>query len=46
MDNRLQQLGKYNFWKGDFPELGLIRKEYLNKLTSALGNRLIKVLVG
>lgn len=46
MDNRLQQLEKYNFWKGDFPELGLIRKEYLNKLTSALGNRLIKVLVG
>lgn len=46
MDERLQLLEKYNFWKGDFPDLGLIRTDYLHKISHAIGNKLVKVLVG
>ena len=46
MDERLQLLEKYNFWNGQFPDLGLIRSEYVDRITDALGNNLVKVLVG
>lgn len=46
MDERLQLLEKYNFWNGQFPDLGLIRSEYVDRITGALGNNLVKVLVG
>lgn len=46
MDERLQLLHNYNFWDGQFPDLGLIRKEYIVPISYAMGNRLIKVLVG
>lgn len=46
MDERLQLLEKYNFWDGQFPDLELIRKEYVNPIADAMGNRLVKVLVG
>lgn len=46
MDERLQLLEKYNFWDGQFPELGLIRQGYVLPIAEAMGNRLIKVLVG
>lgn len=44
MDERLQLLEKYNFWNGQFPDLGLIRSEYVDRITGALGNNLVKVL--
>ena len=46
MDERLQLLEKYNFWNGQFPDLGLIRKEYIDPIANAMENRLVKVLVG
>lgn len=46
MDERLQLLENYNFWNGQFPDLGLIRKEYTTPIANAMGNRLVKVLVG
>ena len=45
MNERLQLLEKYNFWNGQFPDLGLIRKEYIDPIANAMGNRLVKVLV-
>jgi uncharacterized protein len=39
-------LEKYNFWDNKNIRLGLIRKEYLEKLLNRLGNKLIKVLTG
>ena len=45
MDERLQLLEKYNFWNGQFPDLGLIRKEYIDPIANAMENRLVKVLV-
>jgi hypothetical protein len=39
-------LKKYNFWDNKAIKLGLIRKEYLEKLLNRLGNKLIKVLTG
>ena len=39
-------LRKYNFWDKKYPELGLIRDNYLDKINAFIGNKLIKVLVG
>ena len=41
-----ENLAKYNFWDGTFADLGYIRKEYLNRLSDALGNNLIKIITG
>lgn len=46
MDERMQLLEKYNFWDGHFPDSGLPREEYLVSISKAMGNRLVKVLVG
>ena len=39
-------LKKYNFWDADFPDTGLLRENYLDKINDFIGNKLIKVLVG
>ena len=39
-------LRKYNFWNGNIPELGFVRKSYTDKIMDYTGNRLVKVLVG
>lgn len=46
MDDKLVALAKYNFWNGNVPDLGFIRKSYTDKIVDYTGNRLIKVLVG
>ena len=46
MDDRFKTLEKYNLWGGnDFPT-GCKRQDYLDRILSYTGNRLIKVLVG
>jgi len=40
------RLKKYNFWDADYPDLGLLRQNYLNRINDFIGNNLIKVLVG
>jgi predicted AAA+ superfamily ATPase len=40
------KLKKYNFWDADYPDLGLLRQNYLNRINDFIGNNLIKVLVG
>ncbi len=46
MDDRLNILRKYNFWDNNAVNLGFIRQNYLEKLASFTGNRLIKVITG
>ena len=46
MKDKFSALGKYNFWKGNVPELGFKRLDYTNKIFDYVGNKLIKVLVG
>lgn len=41
MDERLQLFEKYNFWNGQFSELGLIRYEYIMPIANAMENRLV-----
>jgi len=42
----VEKLKKYNFWDKKLPNVGLIRKTYIEKINSFIGNKLIKVLVG
>ena len=44
--NMIDRIRKYNFWDGNVPELGFLRKEYLDKIKASTGNNLVKVLVG
>lgn len=46
MDEKWNALEKYNLWKGNHYQLGLIRTAYLDKLHAFIGNRLVKVLIG
>src|SRR5659263_267699 len=46
MLEKFAKLKKYNFWDSDFPDEGLLRKNYLDKINDFIGNKLIKVLVG
>lgn len=46
MKENITKIAKYNFWNGNKPELGFLRHEYLRKIKSFTGNRLVKVLVG
>lgn len=47
MQNILQSLNTINYWNGK-PKFntGFMRTSYLNELEKALGNKLIKVIVG
>ena len=42
----LDQIRKYNLWDGNVLELGFLRTNYTDKIHSATGNRLVKVLIG
>lgn len=46
MKEYLSALVKYNFWDGNVPELGYLRKNYTDKINAYIGNKLIKVLIG
>jgi predicted AAA+ superfamily ATPase len=46
VDDKFQTLAKYNFWNGNIPELGYIRKTYTDSILDYTGNKLVKVLVG
>lgn len=46
MDDRFKALEKYNLWNGNKFPIGFKRQEYLDKILSYVGNRLIKVFVG
>ena len=40
MKDKLSALEKYNFWKGNVPELGYKRLAYTNKIFNYVGNKL------
>lgn len=46
MDEKFTALEKYNFWDGNIPALGYLRKHYTDKIADYIGNKLVKVLVG
>lgn len=46
MNEKIELLKKYNFWGSNTFDYGYIRNEYTVKIAGAVGNRLIKVLVG
>jgi len=46
MNDKFTSLKKYNFWSDEVPELGFLRKYYIDKIFQYAGNKLIKVLVG
>ena len=46
MEQSFEKIKKYNIWDGKSLNAGYTRKEYLNKISGYVGNRLIKVLVG
>lgn len=46
MEEYFDQLKKFNFWEGNVPELGFMRRDYTDKLLDYTGNKLVKVLVG
>jgi len=46
MEEYFTLLKKYNFWSGNVPELGFLRKSYTDKLFHYIGNKLVKVLIG
>lgn len=46
MEENFKSLEKYNFWNGNVPQLGFLRKEYTSKILNYSNNKLIKVIVG
>lgn len=46
MEERFQQIRRYNLWDGEDLPVGYEREEYVGKIAKYLGNRLVKVLVG
>ena len=42
----IDKIRKYNFWDGNIPDLGFLRTHYINHIYTAVGNLLVKVLVG
>jgi uncharacterized protein len=46
MDDNFTKLEAVNFWNGLFPDLGYIRKIYINRIAGFSGTKLVKVLVG
>jgi predicted AAA+ superfamily ATPase len=46
MYDKFKTLAKYNFWNGNVPELGFLRKSYTDNIFNYTGNKLVKVLVG
>lgn len=46
MDERIEQLRKYNLWDGNTIATGYERTLYTEKIAQYMGNRIIKVLTG
>ena len=46
MDEKISLLKEYNLWGSGNLDRGYQRSEYTDKITSYIGNRLVKVLVG
>jgi len=46
MDEKFNNIRKYNFWDEKNPELGFYRADYADRIFAYTGNRLVKVLVG
>ena len=46
MEQVFEKILKYNTWEGQPLHIGFERREYLDKITGYLDNRLVKVLVG
>lgn len=46
MKEIFNKMRKYNVWDGQPVNIGFERKEYLDKITGYIGNKLVKVLVG
>jgi len=46
MEEKINAIRKYNFWDEKTPELGYYRTDYVDKIFTYTGNRLIKVLIG
>jgi len=42
MPEKFAKLKKYNFWDANFPDAGLLREKYLEKINDFIGNKLIK----
>ena len=40
MDEKFAALKKYNFWDGNIPALGYLRKHYTDKIADYVGNSL------
>lgn len=41
MDEKFAALKKYNFWDGNIPALGYLRKHYTDKIADYVGNKLL-----
>ena len=46
MNENIELLKKYNLWGSSTFDFGYLRNEYTGIIAEAVGNRLIKVLVG
>jgi len=46
MEEKFNEIRKYNFWDKKKPELGYYRSDYADKIFAYTGNRLVKVLIG
>jgi len=46
MKEKFNAIRKYNFWDEKFFELGYYRADYVDKILTYTGNRLVKVLIG
>ena len=42
----IAKIAKFNFWDGEVPEPGILRKIYLGRISDFMGNKLVKVLSG
>ena len=45
MDEKFAALEKYNFWDGNIPVLGYLRKHYTDEIADYIGNKLVMELV-
>lgn len=46
MKEYLNKLKPFNFWDGNVPQIGFVRKLYLQKIENFINNKLVKVIVG
>src|SRR4030065_2001960 len=46
MQQLFDKIEKYNSWDGKSLETGYVRKDYMERISGYIGNKLIKVLVG